>query len=453
MPDFFFFQEQTNPWFGIYQAGTPPPALNRQFSILLHNVILKNGMPHTRPGLRRLNGELAGDGARVVYGMAVYRGDSDRLILACGTKLQTITLPSGGDPIDIPTNLPPGFPARTGARTVFAQLGEQLFICNGVDENLKFNGVNLTRMGIIPPTTLSPPTFSAGGLTGKVYYRATLVSSALNGSSESEPTSALEVVYNNQHGTFSSPAVPNSDPQIDRWNLYRTVVGGSPTGTFFRVNTTPQPLATNIIDNLSDLTLTASTQMAGLLKNSHPPGKFSQLTAHQGRLVGVPHNDPNSIVWSDLGLDLGGIYFKPESWPPINRLPFGSLGGTRITGLVSFFEWLVVFQDFGVWAVLGPLSDEASRTVTPILVAPDNRGVGVSDVGNIALAENRIYFAGTDGIYKLEREPGSPNSALRLQLVSANITKLYQEIDFSKGGVSVYNRDDRQFMFFGRGKP
>lgn len=452
MSDTFTTKEQTQPWLGIFQQPTVPPALQHRFSYNLHNMVLRRGMPHTRPGLVRLNGALLGDGTRTVHGMHVMLGTPDRLIVACGTLLQSLDLEAktvGSDPVTLTNALPnTGYSSRVGGATVMALLGKRLFIVNGTDPNLKFNGTNLTRMGQAAPVSLASPTVASGTFNGTWPYRATLVSSVLNGSFESEPTASLTVVYANQQGTFSSPAVPASDPQVDRWNLYRATQGGT---SFYRINTSPLALATSIIDTVTDAALTTGTAMSPLLSSSPPPGNFKLLAVHQGRLVGVLPNS-NVLYWSSLGLDLGGLHVKPDNWPPINNIQFGEVGGSAITAVVSFFEWLLVIQDFGVWSISGDLNSETDRAIRPVLVAPDRRGVGVSFIGNVAAAENKIILASKDGLHIITRDPNTIRPDLSVESISHNISGLYQQVDFNAGGAAIYDRDQKRFIFFGKGK-
>lgn len=433
------------------QQPTVPPALQHRFAFNLHNMVLRRGMPHVRPALRRMNGVPFGDGTRTMYGMYVFVGVPDRLIVACGTLLQSLNLEArtvGADPVTLTATLPTGFVARTGAVTIMTALGGRLFIVNGTDPNLKFNGTSLTRMGQLAPAALSSPTLAAGTYNGVWKYCATLVSSALNGSFESEPTPVLTVTYATQQGTFAAPTVPNSDPQTDRWNLYRTAQGGS---SMYRVNTTPMTLATSLLDTISDAALPTGTAMSPLLSNSPPPGNFSIIAVHQGRLVGVLPNS-NALYWSDLGLDLSGMYVKPDNWPPVNNLQFGETGGGSIKALVSFYEWLLVIQDFGVWSISGDLNSDKDRRIRPVLVASDRRGVGVSFIGNIAAAENKIILAAKDGLYMIVRDPNAINPDLTVEHISHNISALYQQVNFNEGGAAVYDRDQKRFVFFGKGK-
>lgn len=450
MPDKYFQQELTTPWFGLYSQPSEPAALNNNFQTILHNARLLRGLPSTRPGVVRLNGVLLGDGARTVYGLSTWRDttNGDKLIIACGSLLQSL-YPAGGDPTTLTGSYPSsGYSSFTGARTIFSQIGSRLFIINGTDPNRKFNGTVVTRMGQGTPTTLAAPSQSSGSLNGARNYKATLVSTAANGAYESEPTAVTAVTYAAQKGTFSAPTVPASDPQVDRWNLYATVSGGD---IYYRVNTAPVATGSTIQDNLTDDLLQAGTQIDTLLDNSPPSGAFSQLCVHQGRLIGVYTSEPNTLYWSDLGLDTAGIYPKPENWPPRNRLVFGDNGGTAITGLVSFFDWLVVFQNFGCWAIKDDINSD-TKIIRPLLTGPDNRGIGISDITNVAISENRIVFAAKDGVYEMSRVTDTRISYdLEIKPLSNYVSHLWQQVDFSQGGCSLWDRDKRHWIFFGKG--
>lgn len=444
-----YTQEQTDTWMGIYQHNTLPMSLSKRFATVAHNLCLQKGMYHTRPGMRQLNGvQFGSSGKRTIYGIDLWKtASSDTFIVAAGDLIQSLPV-TGGDPVTLTTSYPSSFRSSvTGAATVFAHLGGQLFIVNGVDANIKYNGTNVTRMGLVAPSTLAAPSKSAGSITGKRSYVATLVSSTLNGSAESEPTSATIVDYTDQQGTFSSPTVPSSDPQVDRWNLYATMEGQS---TYHKVNSSPVTLVTTIVDNLSDTTLSAALDIDASGTNAPPPAAFGTLCVHQGRLVGAPLNS-NDLYWSDLGLDLGGVFAKPESWPAVNRLEFPESGGNTITALISFYEWIVVFQNFGIWAINSDLASDG-RDITPVLVAPDYRGLGVASQQQVAVMDNQIVFAGKNGAYAIARKTSLLSSNLTVAPLTKNIDKLYQQINFNNGAASVADRDNGRWIFVGKGR-
>jgi hypothetical protein len=443
-----FVFEQAGPTAGMWQQRSVPANLAPQYHTALTNVMLKQGMTHIRPGVRKLNGVLFGaDGNRTMHGMTTWKDsvDGDQIIAAAGTHLQRMPV-IGGDPEDLTTAYPSGFAARTGYRTQFVHFNGCLYIVNGLDANVKYNGTTLTKMGLSAPTTLAAPTKSGGGLTMVRDYRARLVSSAANGSQESEPTAVMSVTYTEQQGAFVAPSVPSNDPQVDRWNLEARPQSGA---LYYRVNPTPVTLATTIGDNLSDLLLQAGTASANLLNNSLPPGPFHVLCEHQGRLVGAIGN---RLYYSDQGLDAAGLYFKPDAWPPGNVINFGENGGNYITGLVSFFTSLVIGQDFGAWTIEKSLADESAREIFPLTVAPNSTGVGFADITNVAVAPGRMLFSGKDRIYQIIQNSNALRSTIAVVPVTDSVSALYRQIDYDQGGASVYDNDNKQWVFFGRGR-
>lgn len=444
MPEKIFFIEEPGLWYGIYNHTSIPPALSTQFSKKLTNITLIGGMPHTRPGQVLLNATLLGDGSRPVHGMYVYRsGSSVEFIVASGSLLQKVN-PSTGIVTTLTSSLPTGFPTRVGYRTVFAQLATLLCISNGVDENVCYDGTKIARMGIVAPTALTPPNKSAGQLTGTFTYNATLVNDMAE---ETEPTTNIVVCYNAEKGVFSAPLVPNSDPQIDRWNLYRAVQN---TTTFFRINLAPVVLSGTITDEVPELELSSGAPQDAIGRNRPPSGRFRLLTEHQGRLVGVTSEDPNRLYWSDQGLDISGIFFKPHAWPLTNSLLFDGRGGTQITALMSFFEWLLVSQDFGSWSIAGTLNDSTSRIIQPLVVSGSGRGVGVSDQGNAIIGLNEVLLASGSGLYKISRFISGSNPSLLVESLAENIPTIYEAIDFTLGGSGFYDHVRKRYAIFGK---
>lgn len=448
MPEKLMRQEITQSLFGIYQTKTPPASLNKRFWSVLHNLTLLRGMLHTRPGLRRITGLQLGSGSdRTVYAMNIFPGSgstADRFITVTGSTLQSVPY-NGGDPTTLTDALPSGYGAFTGVSpTSMVHLNNQLHIVNSSSANRKFNGTSVTRMGLVAPSSLAAPSLSAGALTLTRNYRATLVARTLDGSGESEPTAVTAVTYAAEQGTFSAPTVPSSDPQVDRWNLY-----GEVAGVYYRVNTTPVTLATTIVDNLADAALATGTAMEALGTNAVPPGNFSSLLVHQGRLLGTIGT--NVLYYSDIGLDAGGLYAKPHAWPSANLITFPDTGGNAITALASFFEWLIVFQRSGIWAVRGDIADETARTISPLFVAPEFQGVGVPNQGCVRLLDNKLILAAKDEGYVITRDDRAGVPDLIVNSVSNYINQLWQQIDFSTGTVSVADRDNNRWAFVGRG--
>lgn len=449
MPQRTITQSITAPYYGVYSQPAPGN-LSPQYWQTMHNVALVAGMPQTRPGLVRLNISAFGSvGNNRMHGFGLFRNSSvNELIVASGDKVQKMTLPSG-EPVNLTMNVPSGagYTTRTGNRTVFVQIGGELLIVNGVDGNLKYNGTSVRKVGLMTPT-LAAPTKSAGAITATMSYLATFVTGNSDSYLESVSSAPISVTYAAQQGSFAAPTVTDGDPQITHWNLYR--LNGA---TYFRVNgSAPVTIATAIIDNSSSASAYDAnrTLPSGQTARIAPTAPLTWVIEHQGRAVGVFNDAKNILRWSDIGTGAGGIYFLPEAWPTANFYAFSELGGLEITGGVSFHEWLILFQDFGVWAISGGLGT-ADAEIIKLFVAPNNSGAGVPFIYNLVVNEDNIFFAAKDGIYRIRRMQVGNVPSLQLDRVSGNIDNLYRTIDFSQGGVSVFDRDYQRWMIFGVG--
>lgn len=444
MPDKLYKREIAQPWFGLHVNRTPPASLPHRFFTVLHNMTLDRGMPQTRPGVRRITGAQLGTSDRTVYAIGLWRATAGDLFITATDILQSVPV-SGGDGTTLTNALPSGYGSFTGvAPTNMVLLNGSLHIVNTSSANRKFNGTSVTRMGLVAPSSLGAPSLSGGTITGTRNYRASLVARTLDGSGESDPTAVTSVTYAAEQGTFTAPTVPSSDPQVDRWNLYAEVAG-----TYYRVNTSPVTLATSIVDNVTDALLQTGTVMDAIGTNAVPPGNFQILTVHQGRLLGSLGT--NVMYFSDLGLDVAGLYPKPHAWPAANLITFPETGGTSITAIISFFEWVVVFQQNGIWSVKGDLANEENRVISPLMVAPDHRGVGAPNQGCVAVLDNKIVFAGKDQPYAIKRIVGATEPDLSIEPLGDHIADLWRKVDFTQGAVSAADRYGKRWIFVGTG--
>ena len=448
MPDDVIAKDNGQQHYGIYATSTEPPALVHRYARVAHNLTIREGMLHTKPGLRKITGvQLGTVNKRTVYNVDVYKGTTDdSFIILTGDSMQSLSV-EGGDPVDLATSYPSGFPAWVGsAPSPMFHMAGMLIYGNGASPPRKYNGTNVTRLGIVAPAALSAPSFATGIITGTYGYRATHVSTAVTGSAESDPTAVTSVTYTAQQGTFSSPTVANADPQVDRWNLYRDI-----GGVYHRINLTPVTLATSIVDNLTDADVVSGVTMDDIGENAPPTGNFFILTGHQGRAVGVGPVGRNTLQYSSLGLDLAGLYPKPHAWPASNAITFPDAGGTGISAVISFYEWIIVFQRYAIWSIRGDLNDSENRLISPLLVGADYRGLGAANSGCVAIMDNKIVFAGDDQPYKIQRDLNADKPDLTVSPLGDNISALWQKINFNVGAVSTVDRAYKRWVFIGKG--
>lgn len=403
------------------------------------NVAFIGGTPVSRPGIRPFTGVKCTANVR---GMKFHVDETgfQELLIATGASFQRAI--EGGDPVDLPlTNLPVADQTRTEPERVnFLSLSggtPTTLIYDGVNQNLKWTGQVLTKMGFVRGTTVPAPTIAGGGNieAGTRDYVLTFFS----GLHEGDPTAAPTTVSNTagQKNTFASPVqgVDFDDPQISEWRLYRTIKGGK---DYFFVASADIGLP--IEDNLTDDQVASSTPLEEL-KNTQPPAPFVAMCEHRGQVVGVTNDDLNIVRFSNFDEQ----YMVPEGWPADWIYPVAHGDGDEIRALVSFHEYIVVFKTNGAWAMSGTWPD---MTIVPILAAGGgNRiGIGVNAPGSVLQIENQVMFVSRDGVYTLER--GGTVQAKRL---TGPIDDLFAAAKFSLNAAASFDRKRRLFINWGHG--
>lgn len=401
------------------------------------------GRWRSRPGIRPFTGTTSSGPIR---GAGVhYRADGTRDILAAaGANIERV--PPFGDPVVLPlTFLPAAENSRVdpteGARFLSVSSAANLmFIYDGVNPNLKWDGVRLTRMGIIPPTAPGVPTDIAGSVEpGHRLYVRTLVTPY----HESNPSDSIAVQQVTTGGKrFTSPVqgVDFDDPQVTQWKLYATIAGGA---RYFLVG--KADLGVNIDHTISDATLGSETPLEELV-NESPDADFVSLVEHKGLLFGITAEDRNLVRFCHNTED----FIAPEGWPLGNSVPVSHGDGDEIGVLVSFFEWLVVFKRRGTWAITGNLDE--GFLVTPVLAAGGALRVGVGCIApsGIIHLENEIIFPSRDGFYLIRRAE-TYSGGIEAVKVSDPIDELYSCANFALGAAASYDRKRQVYVFWSHG--
>jgi len=224
---------------------------------------------------------------------------------------------------------------RTGTvndKHSFAVLKDILYMFNGIDPNIMYDGVNIQSLGIQP--VAGNPVAQNGGagvLTGTYSHKITYYNS-LKGieSSPSVKTNDF-TASSNQINVLAFPTPDN--PQVDKIRIYRTTADGG----VWLFNAEIPSNQGSYIDNLPDSQLGIQVE---LLANGVPPA-FQIAEIHKGRLFGVPSN--SSRVWfSKQG--------KPNAVHPNDFRDLDPDDGDRVvTGIKRLFGQIIAFKNDSIW--------------------------------------------------------------------------------------------------------
>jgi hypothetical protein len=448
-------------WRGIFQresprsqeAGWQNEALNVQF---------RGGACQGRPGIRPLHGtDFAGNVTGIHWHV---NADGTRQLLVAndiGTFEQCVF---GGDPVAMPlTGLPLIDQVRVAQQNVwFLSLSGGLnltFIYDGVNQNLKWDGTVLSKMGLpngpTPPTpTITPHdvTIPPSGLAKGTYtYLITLNTDTHEGDTSvdplvvtlTDPLQSLEFASPTQvadpigDATAIALAASNNeydDPQVTKWRLYRTT---KDQAIFYLVG--EADITMPIIDNLTDTELTAAVK-AEQFMNGYPQAPIKALCEHRGQLVAVMAHQPSVLQFSNFDPS----YMVPEGWPKMQAIPVAIGDGDLLTAMASFNEWLVVFKSNATYAVVG--DSFSAYKLVPVLASGTRQGIGTNFPGSVLHIENSVHFASRDGIYRIER-----SGNLMAVRISSAIDELYSAVNFSLGSATFFDRKKRLFWWGSHG--
>lgn len=443
---------------GILQRKTPR-SQEPGFVDEALNVTFRGGAIQGRPGIRPFhgapfNGPIRGMGFHV-------RTDGTReLLAAAGATLQRSSF--NGDPIDIPlTNLPLYQQSRVEVERVsFLSMSggtNTTFIFDGTNPNVKWDGENLSAMGVPNGPTPQTPADGAGNIEkGTRRYVITLVSPYHEG--DISLVAYEHTLSTDGHSlTFDSPiqtpdAVGSAatiaaaasvgaydDPQVTQWRLWRTVAGpGTLSGAQLRF-VGEADIGVAIVDNVSD-TVLGGSDLVEQRRNAPPQAPIVAMVEHRGQMIAVMADDLSLLRFSNYDPD----YMVPEGWPRSQVQPVTHADGDEIAALRSFNEWCVIFKSNSTHAIVG--DSYSDYRIVPVVAGDTRAGVGCTSAGSVRQVDNSVYFAARDGIYRIDREGG-----LTATRISKQIDDLYSAVNFSLGSSSFYDRKKRVFVWLSHG--
>ena len=229
-----------------------------------------------------------------------------------------------------------------GAIPDFAQVGNTLFLANGVIAPRAWNGSSLSTAGPAAksPTPTAAVNTATGLLVGGYSWKLVSVDGAETRSAGSVTSNIIQL--QNEQANLSWTA--DSDTDITGYELYRTTGTGA---NFYFVTFIDGRTTASYTDNTSDLDILENRL---LQEHGDAPATGSYFCEpHMQRLWwGRTDTNPRRVFYSDPGL-------ADQVWAS-NYLDFTdqSTLGDVITGMVGEFNnTLVVFLERSVWTVSG----------------------------------------------------------------------------------------------------
>ena len=322
-------------------------------------------------------------------------------------------------------------PASAAEGEYFTQRNDWLFMSNGVDANLKWNGRYTAPVGVherpLAPTAdgiedsgFSPDHSFPTSSTDVMQYRATFVNTSGHEGPPSEAgvAAALDTPTNLALVKITGLNAPSASDLIYR-NIYKRAADGE--YYFWRQVASHVEV---VYDHEAPLAVAASgTPLVAVF----PPPTSKFIAFFRGRGFYVDPNFPSFIFYSDAGL--------PEQISSaFNFLEVTSDDGDEITGLVSYNDSLVVFKRRSMWRITA-LADG-----TPVL-RPISQGVGSVAPRASLLAYDKLIFIGQLGVY--EFDGGSVRS------ISNMLDEWWTETlpDFLKNAVGWLDERQRRLFF------
>jgi len=230
--------------------------------------------------------------------------------------------------------------ASSGKIPNFAQLGQEVYITNGVVAPRKYDGTSVTVAGATQSPTITPAANGAGLLDGS--YRWKLVSVESDGTRAAGSPASDTLQLAEGQATLSWTADPNGD--VTGYEIYRTTGTGS---TYWFVGYVDGRLTVAYDDNADDDTILANR---ALQEHGDPPP------------VGAYYCEPfKERMWwlaTDVFPDRGWFSDPALPWSvgSNNYLNFqdSENAGDGIKGAIGNYQGMfVVFKERSIWTVSG----------------------------------------------------------------------------------------------------
>jgi hypothetical protein len=267
----------------------------------------------------------------------------------------------GVDSVLSPTTIYTGLTA--GNKCSFAVLNDKLFITNGVDNVLVYNGTVVYEMGAPIATNNNV----AGVLTGDYFYAITYFIDGV----ESVTSCVSNTVSPSSNAIdLTLPIGPTGTTERD---IYRTEAGGTQLKFLHKVNNNT---TTTYQDNIADGSLNDD-----IPATNAPAPKPTFITVKNERLIGIGNSRrPNYLYRSETELE--------SLFATIGVTDVSGQGNdnTGLVGMAEDYNQIIVFSEKRIYLV--DVSGEAAT------VKQTNSNVGCLDGHTIAKVPQNVDFKG-----------------------------------------------------------
>jgi hypothetical protein len=354
--------------------------------------------------------------------------------------------------------------------TQFCTFAARLYMVNGFNQPLVFDGRKASPMGFFGPPDnpevrfqnandvgriaaselngVGYPSFTTSGPTqndcsSSFRYKVSFV----NERGQESPLSAsvqrtVTASRTNSKHTVSLITVelPKGPAGTVARRLYRTQNLRDATGDL-RVKTFTDEyfFHTQIEDNVTTIMMDGKPDQAlGSLVDpldfGSVPSQASKIALYKGRTFVAGEND-NIVRFSRANF--------PEIFPPDNELDLSDTTGSKITALYSFNNSLVVFKDRGIYLIKGDSTDG-------IFAQPLSRDIGCVAPNSVRFVPGLgIIFMAEEGLFVLEGTLEDSLTRTSIVKVSTPIRELVKEINFAAIENSrslIYHRDREYWL-------
>lgn len=299
-------------------------------------------------------------------------------------------------------------------KCTFAILNDKLFISNGVDYILVYDGNYVTEMGA--PTAKNE--LVAGHLTGQYRYA---ISYTIN---------SVEIVIGTQSNIVSVNSnkitvdLPISIATCTERKLYRTEAGG----TQLKLVTTIHDNTTlSFEDNVTDNSLGINIPT---INSSCPKPKF--ITVKNEKLVGVGNSfRPNYLYVTEVEIE---IFYNTSGVSDVSGV---GNDNTPLTGLVLDYNQIVIFSEKHIYIA------DISNIVTTVRQTNANTGC-INGYSIVRIPENSTFSGGVmfaSNLYDIRVFNGNIATNLPTQLDNLKTNNFSEQLNKTKLKTELQNID------------